>query len=84
MANSNAAIKMMRDFGKRLKAARITGGFETGDEFANLIGIDGPRYRKYERGESLPPLDILALICAHLGQPLDFLVLGQRSSRKPD
>lgn len=72
--------RLMRDFGRRLRAARITAGYDDATEFAKDLGIESPRYRKYERGESLPPLEILDAIAAITGRSLDWLLRGQ----KPD
>lgn len=67
----------MQQFGRRLRAARITAGYEDAIDFANDLGIDAPRYRKYERGNSMPPLDVLQDIARMTGRSLDWLLLGQ-------
>lgn len=76
MTNSNRALTMMRGFAKRLKAARVVAGYETGDDFAVALGINPPRYRKYELKGSYPPLDVLERISARTGKSLDFLLRG--------
>ena len=45
-------------------------------EFAGQLGIEGARYRRYERGEMEPPLEVLQLIRAMTGVSLDWLVAG--------
>lgn len=74
--------KMMRSFGRRLRAARITAGYENASELAVELGIQGPAYRKYERGESLPPLEVLDDIRRLLGCTLDWLLIGRAARPK--
>lgn len=73
---SRRAESMMRQFGKRLRAARIVAGYETADDVADALKIEPPRYRKYERGEALPPIDVLEDLCRLLDQDLSFLLRG--------
>lgn len=76
--------RLMRDFGRRLRAARITAGYEDAADFARDLGVEPPRYRKWERGQSMPPLDYLAAIHAMTRRSLDWLLLGEgpESERK--
>lgn len=67
----------MREFGKRLRAARISAGYESAEEMAADVGAEPHRYRKYERGEAFPPLDILQLLAEQTDKSLDFLILGK-------
>lgn len=67
----------MRDFGRRLRAARITAGYDHASEMAKDLGVEPPAYRKYERGQSVPPLDVLAMIHDITGRSLDWLLLGE-------
>lgn len=66
----------MSGFGRRLSAARLTAGFEVAADCARTMGIDVNRYRTYERGERVPPLDVLELIRQNLNVSLDWLLLG--------
>jgi transcriptional regulator with XRE-family HTH domain len=77
MANSQRALRMMREFGIRLRAARISAGYESAEDLAADVGSEPHRYRKYERGEAFPPLDILELLSVQTGKSLDFLILGK-------
>lgn len=77
MLGSRSGDRMMRDFGKRLRAARISAGYETAADFARDLGIEVARYRKYERGDAMPPVDILGTISSLTGKSLDFLILGR-------
>ena len=74
--------RLMHAFGRRLRAARITAGYEEATDFASDLGLEPPRYRKYERGESMPPLDVLAAIVRTTGRSLDWLMLGQDGKPK--
>lgn len=73
---------MVRDFGRRLRAARITAGYESANAFCRDLGVDGTRYRRYERGETLPPLDVLEGIVKLTGSSLDWLQLGKGPARQ--
>jgi len=81
--HENRNITLMGAFGRRLKAARLDAGFENAEIFAEVLGISASRYRKYERGESFPPLDILERIALRLGLDLDWVMLGTPSTRSP-
>ena len=76
MAEDDRADRILRAFGKRLRACRIAAGYNTADSFARELGIDGWRYRKYERGESMPPFDVLEDICRLTDKSADFLLFG--------
>lgn len=70
--------RLMRDFGRRLRAARLTAGWEQAVDFGAQIGCEKARYGRYERGEVTPPLDVLEDIVGHLGVTLDWLLLGKK------
>lgn len=75
--SSKQSLRLMKDFGKRLRAARIMCGYEqSSDDFAKEFGIKGQAYRKYERGESQPPFDFLAQLPTITGKTLDWFLLG--------
>lgn len=77
MPKDRRVDRLMQQFGRRLRAARITAGYEEAADFAADLGIEAPRYRKYERGESVPPLDVLEGINTMTGRSLDWLLLGK-------
>lgn len=77
MANSPEAAKILKAFGKRLYASRVGAGYNDAKDLAADLGLEAPRYRKYERGQSLPPVDILAEICKITGKSLDFLIFNK-------
>lgn len=68
----------MKAFAERLKAARVIAGFDDARAFARHMGIDDNRYRKYERGETSPPLELLVEISKATETSLQFLLTGQR------
>lgn len=78
MTKDRRVDRLMRSFGRRLRAARITAGYEDATDFANDLGIEPPRYRKYERGESVPPLDVLEDIARITERNTDWLLFGQK------
>lgn len=77
MANSPKAMRLLREFGIRMRAARISAGYESAEQFAKDVGTEPHTYRKYERGEAFPPLDSLIEISRFTDKSLDFLILGK-------
>lgn len=80
--NDRRVERLMKGFGRRLRAARITAGYEEAADFAEDLGIEPPRYRKYERGESMPPLDVLEDIRRITERSLDWLLIGHMPKRE--
>ncbi len=70
-------------FGQRLKDLREKLGY-TQREMAYAVGIQMPRYNKYEIGRSEPPFEILVKLAKLTNVDLDYLIAGQegRRSRK--
>ena len=73
---------LMKAWGERLREARIVAGYETAEDLAAEVPVEGPRYRRYERGETLPPLNILIHISELLDKPLDWLLAGKGERRR--
>lgn len=77
--------RLQRLFGKRLAKFRSQ-HFKSARQFALHVGIEPPTYRKYERGDSFPALDVLTRICRHLGITINDLVpielIVQQPSKK--
>lgn len=69
--------RFSKTFGLRLQACRIAAGFETAADFASSLGLEGPHYRRWERGETLPTIEDLPNLAKLLGKSIDFLVTGQ-------
>jgi transcriptional regulator with XRE-family HTH domain len=65
MQRNRFAQGVMKRFGYRLQAAR-TRKYRSAQQFAEKMGFDPHAYRKYERGETNPPLDTLVRICVDL------------------
>ena len=67
-------------FKSRLVKARTEAGFETASEFASALGIEPPRYRKYERVDKegvLPSYEILIQISLVTKRSLNWLLTGK-------
>ena len=55
--------RILRVFGKRLKAARLAANYKSAQQFSYALGIEPATYRYYERGKSQPNFEVLARIC---------------------
>ena len=64
-------------FALRLKATRVSCNFEHASHLAELLGVEGARYRKWERGEAEPSVENLAKIQEITNVSLDFLIAGR-------
>lgn len=72
------------DFGKILKKARENAGFESAEDFAALLGVEGARYRYWERGEAMPSVTMVVRICQYLNlEPNDLLPRALRQKVQP-
>jgi transcriptional regulator with XRE-family HTH domain len=56
-------MKIKKMFGRRLKQARIAAEFDSAEQAAHALGLEPPTYRTYERGSSLPNIEVLLRIC---------------------
>jgi transcriptional regulator with XRE-family HTH domain len=65
--------KTMTTFGKNLRAARKE-KYPSAEKFAEMMGIHPHTYRKYERGDTQPPLETLRRICTALEVPVGILL----------
>ena len=83
MAHTARSLKLLARFGRNLEAARIMANYERASDFARVLKIKDQAYRKYERGESMPPPDILVDIRALLGVSLDQLIGNQAAPSMP-
>lgn len=68
--------KLNRQIGERIRASRISAGFETASDLARHIGAEPPTVRKWERGESEPRYCDLIEISRATKRSLDFIVAG--------
>src|SRR5262245_4071127 len=64
-----------KNFANRLRHLRAL-RYETAEEFAKILGIDGARYRKWEQAKAEPSLAWLMRVCQMLGCTPDFLLIG--------
>lgn len=55
--------KIKKHFGKRLKQARMRANYRSAEQAAHALGLEPPTYRTYERGSSLPNIEVLIRIC---------------------
>lgn len=58
-------------------------GFESAASFAELLTVNEHTYRRWERGEMQPPLDVLVEIARASGQSIDFLLTGKKTGDNP-
>lgn len=78
------STKMIREIGQRIKAARMTAGYGTSKEFAEDIGLDVLTYRRYERGEVVPDVELLAQMADKTGYSLDWIIAGKGNVRREE
>lgn len=81
MTDNKRTKRMLREFGKRLRASRIAVGYATAEDFAKDVGIEAARYRQYERGGAMPPIDLLDAFCQLTDKSSDFLLFGRGLAR---
>ena len=82
MATNNYS-RVMKAFGKTLKAAREQAGYSSAQKFAEMLGIEAATYRYYERGGSEPGLETLLRICTALGITMNDL-FHQPATKQPN
>ena len=78
MAYSSRADRLLKRFGRNLQAARVMANYDSASDFAKALGVGDQAYRKYERGESMPPPDLLVDIRTKLGVSLDWLIANEK------
>lgn len=82
MAEAESQQRVLKAFGKRLRACRIAAGFNSAEHFAEALNMKPAAYRRYERGEVQPTFDVLIDIGRLVGKNLDFLITGTTISDK--
>jgi transcriptional regulator with XRE-family HTH domain len=60
---SERRVEILREFGSRLKEARIAAGYSSAQLFAFALGVEAHAYRHWERGRSQPDLSTLQRMC---------------------
>ena len=63
-------------FARRLEGLRRDCGYQTQEDFAKLLGVEGERYRRWERGETEPNIDMMTRISMLTGACLNILITG--------
>ncbi len=66
----------------RLKAYRIGGGRKSQTEFARILGLEPPTYRRYERGEIDIPYFVLLRLYGLAKLSLNYLIAGDTNQIK--
>jgi transcriptional regulator with XRE-family HTH domain len=74
--------KLLFDFAKRLRVARLASGYDTAESFAKVLKITAPAYRKYERGETFPDIQMLRDVANITGFTLDWMLAGYGDPRR--
>lgn len=72
-----------RWFGKRLRAMRISAGYESAREFAAMIGVAENTLTRWERGETQPNLQTLLRICQILQTTPNEILVGRVPTDPP-
>ena len=62
------------DMGERLKRARLNAGFATMKQVSDALGLERTRYLKWEHGDAVPSLDMLARLCRLFDVSADYLL----------
>lgn len=47
------------------------------EQFARICGVTQAQLSKYERGKSIPPLEVLLRLKRHFNRSIDWIVLGE-------
>ena len=85
LADVNAILRQhFRAVSGRLHLLRVTLGYKHPKGFAEKLGLESATYRKYERGEALPPHEILGRIRELTGAKTDWVLYGDRSALPRD
>ena len=77
-SNKNRKVSPdLKAIGRRIREIR---GFDcTQRDFGKLLGIGQTQLSKYEKGQSVPTLELLLKLKAHSGRSLDWIVMGEDS-----
>lgn len=66
----------MRLLAKRLRAARLSCGFQDVKAFASALDMPAERYERFEEGLERPDFEDLRIISKITGKNMDFLING--------
>ena len=76
----------MEQFGDRLRAARKR-KYRFASHFAADLGLESPAYRRYERGEVEPDIELLVRMCDLLEVTADALIptrAAESAAKQPE
>jgi transcriptional regulator with XRE-family HTH domain len=71
---------LQRGLGRRIADARIRKAW-TRTDLARELGTSRDRVAKWERGQNVPPLDVLVALRTALGVSLDELIVGETTAQ---
>ena len=57
-----------------MKRARLNAGFATMKQVSDALGLERTRYLKWEHGDAVPSLDMLARLCRLFDVSADYLL----------
>lgn len=72
MGRTKSPAEFNRLFSERLRAARISAGYDSMPPFAKAIGVEWERYKKWEAGRTAVPHEHLPRICELTGKDPNF------------
>lgn len=72
MGRTKSPAEFNRLFSERLRAARISAGYDSMPPFAKAIGVEWERYKKWESGRTAVPHEHLPRICELTGKDPNF------------
>ena len=77
-SNKNKTVSLdLKSIGRRIREIR---GFDcTQRDFGKLLGIGQTQLSKYEKGQSVPTLELLLKLKILSGRSLDWIVMGDPS-----
>lgn len=78
---SQRIVRARRDFGRRLREARLAAGYPTMRALADKLRIEAPRYRHWENGVAYPDVATLRDLCRVLGVGADVLLPDPAATR---
>lgn len=65
--------------GRRIRQLR---GFDlTQAEFGKILGIGQTQLSKYEKGQSMPTIEVLVRLKADSGKSIDWIILGEEAQQ---
>lgn len=82
MGRNKTPARMKSELAKNLKAARIAAGYKTQKDFADALGIEVERYKKWESGRTPIQHQYIPRACDLLNTDPNYLYYGIKEARK--